>query len=155
MPSRRKDCFTPTEPLNPHNLLKSTSTVLPRTMPLPPLSKGGGLTARHKLLLYCVLLVTHPPLLFAKLFCRQDGGIALHPPSLSIPTTFSKAHQPFRPTLNLPPSSKANFCRPKNSCDYRRDCHTIPTINEIFRTTTFITNYTKINYISFYHHLYS
>ena len=25
------------------------------------------------------------------------GGIALHPPSLSIPTTFSKAHQPLRP----------------------------------------------------------
>lgn len=52
--------------------------------------------------------------------------------------------------MSLPPSSKANFCRPKNSCDYRRDCHTIPTINEIFRTTTFITNYTKISYISFF-----
>ena len=36
--------------------------------------------------------------LFTKLLCRQDGRIALHPPSLSIPTTFSKAHQPLRPT---------------------------------------------------------
>lgn len=32
----------------------------------------------------------------------------------------------------------------------RRDCHTIPTINEIFRTPTFITNYAKISYISFF-----
>ena len=180
MPSRRKDCFTPTEPLNPHNLLKSTSTVLPRTMPLPPLSKGGGLTARHKLLSCCVLIATHLPFyslnfyavktegllythrtsqspqpsqkhinrfaphhapaspvkgrwldgkaqtvvllrfncdtsafLFTKLLCRQDGRIALHPPSLSIPTTFSKAHQPFRPALNLPPLPKVRCCRPK------------------------------------------
>ena len=78
----RRDYFTPTEPLYSHNLLKITSTVSPRTMPLPPLSKGGGLTARHKLLLCCVLLATRPPFLFTKLFCRQDGGIA-SPPSLA------------------------------------------------------------------------
>ena len=71
------------------------------TISLPPLSKGGGLTARHKLLLCNVLLATHPPFLFTKLFCRQDGGIAPH-----------------------------------------------PTINEIFHTPIFITNYTKISYIS-------
>ena len=57
----------------------------PRTTFLPPLSKGGGLTARHKLLSCRVLLATHPPFLFTKLFCRQDGGIAflLHPFRLS------------------------------------------------------------------------
>ena len=74
-----------TEPFHPHNLLKSTSTASPRTTSLPPLSKGGGLTARLKLLLYCVLLAICPPFLCYKLFCRQDGGIAsrctkpLHP----------------------------------------------------------------------------
>ena len=93
--------------------------------------------------------------LFTKLLCRQDGRIALHPPSLSIPTTFSKAHQPFRPALNLPPSSKANFCCPKKFGRLPYGLLPIRTINEIFRTTTFITNYTKISYISFYHHLYS
>ena len=45
-------------------------------MSLPPLSKGGGLAARHKLLLCCVLLAICPPFLCYKLFCRQDGGIA-------------------------------------------------------------------------------
>ena len=44
---------------------------------LPPLSKGGGLTARHKLLLCCFLLAICPPFLYCKLFCRQDGGIVL------------------------------------------------------------------------------
>ena len=55
-----------------------------RTIPrfalnLPPLSKGGGLTASHKLFICCVLLATHSPFLFIKLFCRQDGGIAFLP----------------------------------------------------------------------------
>ena len=53
----------------PHFPLKSTIS-------LPPLSKGGGLTARHKLLLCCVLLAICPLFLYCKLFCRQDGGIA-------------------------------------------------------------------------------
>ena len=52
---------------------------LPCTIFLPPLSKGGGLTARHKLLLCCFLLAICPPFLYCKLFCRQDGGIVLHP----------------------------------------------------------------------------
>ena len=65
-----------TDPLHPHNPRKIAN--IPRKSPtsLPPLSKGGGLTARHKLLLCNVLLAIHPPFLFTKLFCRQDGGIA-------------------------------------------------------------------------------
>ena len=59
----------------PHYPLLSTTS-------LPPLSKGGGLTARHKLLLCCVLLAIRLPFQFIKLFCRQDGGIA-SPPSLA------------------------------------------------------------------------
>ena len=67
----------------PHYTSKSTIS-------LPPLSKGGGLTERHKLLLCCVLIATHLPFLFTKLFCRQDGGIASVASILSIPTTIAK-----------------------------------------------------------------
>ena len=65
--------------LHSHRSLINRTITFFAQSPLPPLSKGGGLTARYKLLLYCVLLATHPPFLFAKLFCRQDGGIAPHP----------------------------------------------------------------------------
>ena len=65
---------------------------------LPPLSKGGGLTARHKLLFCCSLLAICPPFLYCKLFCRQDGGIATplpHPAhpiqNRTIPPTFRMA----------------------------------------------------------------
>ena len=54
--------------------------------PLPPLSKGGGLTARHKLLLCFFLLAICPPFLYCKLFCRQDGGIASPSSLRSAPT---------------------------------------------------------------------
>ena len=80
------------EPFHPHNLLKSTSTASPRTTSLPPLSKGGGLTARLKLLLYCVLLAICPPFLCYKLFCRQDGGIAAPSPSKTAPSLENRQH---------------------------------------------------------------
>ena len=72
----------------------------PRPTPshLPPLSKGGGLTARHKPLYCCFLLVPHPPFLFTKPFYRQDGGIAS-------PLRF--APHSYRPL------SKVRCCRPK------------------------------------------
>ena len=59
----------------------SPNRTIPRKppTPLPPLSKGGGLTARHKPLYCCFLLVPRPPFLFTKPFCRQDGGIASPP----------------------------------------------------------------------------
>ena len=80
----------------------------------PPLSKGGGLTARHKPLYFCFLLVPRPPFLFTKPFCRQDGGIAS-------PLCF--APHSYRPL------SKVRCCRRKNSGDYRRDCHTYRTLS--------------------------
>ena len=67
----------------PHYTLKSTIS-------LPPLSKGGGLTARHKLLPCNVLLAICPLFLYCKLFCRQDGGIASVASTPSIPTTLAK-----------------------------------------------------------------
>ena len=59
----------------------SKNRTIPRKSPTPllPLSKGGGLTARHKPLYCCFLLVPRPPFLFTKPFCRQDGGIASPP----------------------------------------------------------------------------
>ena len=61
---------------------------------MPPLSKGGGLTASHKLLPCNVLLVIHPSFLFTKLFRRQDGGIAT--PTLHPAPTLPKPHYPTR-----------------------------------------------------------
>ena len=64
---------------------------------LPPLSKGGGLTAQHKLLLCCFLLVIRLPFQFIKLFCRQDRGIALYPPTSPFPQPSQKHINRFAP----------------------------------------------------------
>ena len=104
----------------PHQPLPRTNPSKNRTIPrksptpLPPLSKGGGLTARHKPLYCCFLLVPRPPFLFTKPFCRQDGGIATSP---------RFAPHSYRPL------SKVRCCRRKNSGDYRRDCHTYRTLS--------------------------
>ena len=82
-----------TQPFHPHNHCKRT--IIHRSaLNLPPLSKGGGLTARHKLLLCCVLLAICPLFLYCKLFCRQDGGIASVASTLSIPTTLENRQHP-------------------------------------------------------------
>ena len=75
-------------------------TPIPRLAPsrLPPLSKGGGLTASHKLSLCCVLLAIQPPFLFTKLFAVKTEGLVYHP-SLS--------------TTSMPPLSKVRCSRPK------------------------------------------
>ena len=70
----------------------------PRTMSLPPLSKGGGLTASHKLSLCCVLLATRPPFYSLNFSAVKTEGLLYHP-SLS--------------TTSMPPLSKVRCCRPK------------------------------------------
>ena len=51
------------------------------TMSLPPLSKGGGLTARHKLLLCCVLLATRPPFYSLNFYAvKTEGLLYTHQP---------------------------------------------------------------------------
>ena len=61
-------------PLSPRLRKPFQNRTIPRlALNLPPFSKGGGLTARHKLLLCCVLLAICPLFLYCKLFCRQDG----------------------------------------------------------------------------------
>ena len=70
----------------------------PRTMSLPPLSKGGGLTASHKLSLCCVLLATRPPFYSLNFSAVKTEGLLYHP-SLS--------------TTSMPPLPKVRCCRPK------------------------------------------
>ena len=65
-----------TEPLNPHNLLKSTSTASPRTTSLPPLEKGEVLSPEK--------------------IRATTGGIAFLPHQL-----FSKPHYPSPRTITL------------------------------------------------------
>ena len=86
----------------------SQNRTIPRLAqsPLPPLSKGGGLTARHKLLSCCVLIATHLPFLFTKLFCRQDGGIVT-PPTLPNP------HYPLLCTTTLASLVKGEVLSPE------------------------------------------
>ena len=66
---------------------------------LPPLSKGGGLTAKHKLLPCNVLLAIHPSFLFTKPFRHQDGGIVT--PTIRSAPTFQKPHYPLPRTITL------------------------------------------------------
>ena len=96
-------------------------TTIPRLAPsrLPPLSKGGGLTASHKLSLCCVLLAIQPPFLFTKLFAVKTEGLVYHP-SLS--------------TTSMPPLSKVRCCRPKKFGRLPEGLYSVSTINEIFRT---------------------
>ena len=65
---------------------------------LPPLSKGGGLTASHKLSLCCVLLATRPPFYSLNFSAVKTEGLLYHP-SLS--------------TTSMPPLSKVRCCHPK------------------------------------------
>ena len=83
---------------------------------LPPLSKGGGLTARHKLLLCCFLLAICPPFLYCKLFCRQDGGIALH-------------HRPFQ-NRTIPRKRGGSVAR-SSRANYGGDCSCLEVVSLI------------------------
>ena len=86
-----------TEYCHPHNHCKRT--IIPRpALNLPPLSKGGGLTAKHKLLLCCVLLATRPPFYSLNFSAVKTEGLLYHP-SLS--------------TTSMPPLPKVRCCRPK------------------------------------------
>ena len=82
------------EPLHPHNLLKAHPSPRP-ALNLPPLSKGGGLTASHKLSLCCIFTCDTSAFFIHQTFCRQDGGIA-SPPSLAPHQPFQKPYYPLR-----------------------------------------------------------
>ena len=96
----------------------SQTRTIPRKSPtpLPPLSKGGGLTARHKLLLCCFLLAICPLFLYCKLFCRQDGGIALH-------------HRPFQ-NRTIPRKRGGSVAR-SSRANYGGDCSCLEVVSLI------------------------
>ena len=82
--------------LLPIRIINEIFRTIPRpALNLPPLSKGGGLTASHKLSLCCIFTCDTSAFLFTKLFCRQDGGIA-SPPSLAPHQPFQKPYYPLR-----------------------------------------------------------
>ena len=87
------------QPLHPHNHCKMTIIPCPAPSRLPPLSKGGGLTARHKLLLCCVLLATRPPLYSLNFYAVKTEGLLythqpLHPHNLLKRTSLALHHHP-------------------------------------------------------------
>ena len=59
--------------------LQKDNNPLPHTMFLPPLSKGGGLTARHKLLSCCVLIATHLPFYSLNFSAVKTEGLLSYP----------------------------------------------------------------------------
>ena len=87
-------CTAVLPPHPSHYLRKSTPR--PRTaLNLPPLSKGGGLTARHKLSLCCIFTCDTSTFLIYQTFRRQDGGIAtpLSPrPAPTLPNPHYPSH---------------------------------------------------------------
>ena len=96
--------------------LRKTHYPSKNTIFLPPLSKGGGLTARHKLLLCCFLLAICPLFLYCKLFCRQDGGIALH-------------HRPFQ-NRTIPRKRGGSVAR-SSRANYGGDCSCLEVVSLI------------------------
>ena len=90
--------------ISPPNLLK-TALPLVKLPPslcfalnLPPLSKGGGLTARHKLCFVAFCLRYAHPFYIANFSAVKTEGLP---------------HCHTRPALNLPTLSKVRCCRPK------------------------------------------
>ena len=97
------------QPLYPHNHCKSTSTASPRTMPLPPLSKGGGLTARHKLLSCCVLIATHLPFYSLNFYAVKTEGLLYTHRASQSPQPSQKHIHRLAPSLPTPHPSISHY----------------------------------------------
>ena len=105
---------------------------IPRKAPshLPPLSKGGGLTARHKPWFYCFLLAICPPFLCCKLFCRQDGGIASRCTEYCCLHNHCKRTTHPRSALNLPRQRWTSVAR-SSRANYSGDCSCLEVVSLI------------------------
>ena len=95
------------QPLHPHNLLKSTSTALPRTITLASLVKGRWLDGKAQTVALLRFTCNTSAFLFTKLLCRQDGGIALRPPT-------SPSPQPSQKHIHLSPHTIPSNSSPLN-----------------------------------------
>ena len=95
-----------------------------------PLSKGGGLTARHKPWFYCFLLAICPPFLCCKLFCRQDGGIASRCTEYCCLHNHCKRTTHPRSALNLPRQRWTSVAR-SSRANYSGDCSCLEVVSLI------------------------
>ena len=133
--------------LLPIRTINEIFRTIPRKSPssLPPLSKGGkaqALTLLH-------LLTICPPFLYCKLFCRQDGGIAISS-SFTSHQPFTKPHYPSKIAIILASLVKGRWIDGKAQTvallrllaiypsflftklflpSRRRDCHTYRTLS--------------------------
>ena len=95
--------------------LQKDNNPLPHTMFLPPLSKGGGLTARHKLLSCCVLIATHLPFYSLNFYAVKTEGLPqLHRSSPS-PQPLQKDNSTLLRTTFLPYERSVGFASLRNS----------------------------------------
>ena len=76
----------------PHYPSKSTK--------LASLVKGRWIDGKAQALILLLLLAICPPFLYCKLFCRQDGGIAI-PSSFTSHQPFTKPHYPSKIAITL------------------------------------------------------
>ena len=95
--------------LSPHQPSRTRTIPRKSPTPLPPLSKGGGLTARHKLSLCCIFTCDTSAFFIHQTFCRQDGGIALRPPTSPSPQPLPKSDNPSPRTTFLPYERSVGF----------------------------------------------
>ena len=95
--------------LSPHQPSRTRTIPRKSPTPLPPLSKGGGLTARHKLSLCCIFTCDTSAFFIHQPFCRQDGGIALRPPTSPSPQPLPKSDNPSPRTTFLPYERSVGF----------------------------------------------
>ena len=78
---------------------------------LPPLSKGGGLTARHKLSLCCILLAIRPPFYSLNFSAVKTEGLPNYHTSLA--PTLPKPHYPLLCTIALASLVKGEVLSPE------------------------------------------
>ena len=115
------------EGLSLHQPFSKPHYPLPHTTSLPPLSKGGGLTARHKPGYWCFLFMTRPPFFIYQTFLpsrrRDCHSTNLSKTALSHPLfvgrasacacTASYPHYPLLSTTSLPPLEKGEVLSPE------------------------------------------
>ena len=81
-----------------------------RTITLASLVKGRWIDGKAQALILLLSACDMPTIFMLQTFCRQDGGIALHPPTSPFPQPSQKAHQPPRLALSPLPLNERSVC---------------------------------------------
>ena len=125
LPSRQRDCFTPTSLSIPTTLSKPH----PPPCLTPPFQNRTIPSPFAMLTSVCADTLSHPhhhsphtnilaslvkgEVLSPEKIRATTGGIALHPPASPSPQPSQKDNNPSLSTMSLPPLSKVRCCRPK------------------------------------------